>query len=138
MRRHPALVLASIACFWALCAVAGVGTRSAVAQPSPYGVGDERAVPETQQPRNTGANPEAVPWAKPPAEGSNMRAPQMLDSRPSGFWTSNRPSRGGAYRWRIMAAGGVVLAITMFFVLRLLIRVSRGHGRIPAATAVRR
>jgi len=62
----------------------------------------------------------------------------MLDSRPSGFWTSNRPARGGAYRWRIMAVGGVVLAITMFFVLRLLIRTSRGHGRIPAATAVRR
>jgi hypothetical protein len=131
---RPALVaLAAAAVVLALSA--GVAS----AQPSPYGVGDERAVPASETaPRNTGTNPEAVPWAKPPEDGSSMRAPQMLDSRPSGFWTSNRPARGGAYRWRIMAAGGVVLAITMFFVLRLLIRTSRGTGHIPAATTVRR
>ena len=121
---RPALVVTAVIAFGALCVGAG---SVAVAQPSPYGIGDERAAPatDTAEPRNTGANPEAVPWAKPPEEGSNMRAPQMLDSRPSGFWTSNRPARGGAYRWRIMAAGGLVLAITMFFVLRLLIRTAR-------------
>lgn len=119
MRRPAlvALVLVALSC--------GV----AVAQPSPYGMGDERAVPA--EPRNTGANPEAVPWAKPPDDGSQMRAPQMLDSRPSGFWTSNRPAKGSPYRWRIMAAGGVVLAITMFFVLRLLVRTARS-GRAAA------
>ncbi|MBZ0236849.1 MAG: hypothetical protein K8M05_31260 [Deltaproteobacteria bacterium] len=127
--RRPALVV--------IVAVA-LSCGVAVAQPSPYGIGDERAVSGAEPaPRNTGANPEAVPWAKPPEDGSNMRAPQMLDSRPSGFWTSNRPARGGAYRWRIMAAGGVVLAITMFFVLRLLIRVARAD-RPPTATALDR
>jgi hypothetical protein len=117
--RRPALVVIAMLASGAL--TAGV----AVAQPSPYGIGDEHAAPADPAPRNTGANPEAVPWAKPPEDGSSMRAPQMLDSRPSGFWTSNRPARGGAYRWRIMAAGGLVLAITMFFVLRLLVRTSR-------------
>ena len=127
--RLPALVVLAVLTSWG-----GV----AVAQPTPYGIGDERAVPATEAPpRNTGANPEAVPWAKPPEDGSSMRAPQMLDSRPSGFWTSNRPARGGAYRWRIMAVAGVVLAVTVFFVLRLLIRTSRS-GRLPTATAVRR
>jgi hypothetical protein len=130
MRRPALVVMTTVLASLALCAgVAG-------AQPSPYGVGDERAVPADTQPRNTGAAPEAVPWAKPPEDGSAMRAPQMLDSRPSGFWTSNRPARGGAYRWRIMAAGGAVLAITMFFVLRLLIRTAR--DRQPARAIVHR
>lgn len=120
--RCPALVVLA-----ALALSAGVAS----AQPSPYGVGDEHAAP-----RNTSSNPEAVPWAKPPDNGSAMRQPQMLDSRPSGFWTSNRPARGGAYRWRIMAAGGVVLAITMFFVLRLLFRTAR--ERQPARAVVHR
>ena len=120
--RRPTLVLVATLAFAALCA------GSAVAQPSPYGIGDERAAPAAETPpRNTSSNPVATPWAKPPEEGSHMRAPQMLDSRPSGFWTSNRPARGGAYRWRIMAAGGVVLAITMFFVLRLLVRAARSN-----------
>ncbi|HUQ02865.1 MAG TPA: hypothetical protein VM261_10240 [Kofleriaceae bacterium] len=136
MRRPALVVIATATIAVALFAGAGAGTASA--QPSPYGVGDERATPAPAEthPRNTGAAPEAVPWAKPPEDGSAMRAPQMLDSRPSGFWTSNRPARGGAYRWRIMAAGGLVLAVTMFFVLRLLIRTSR--DRQPARAIVHR
>jgi len=38
---------------------------------------------------------------------------------PSGFWTNPRPAKGGAYRWRMMAIGGVVLAVTVFMVIRL-------------------
>jgi hypothetical protein len=110
--RRPALILVML--------VLGIATASVSAQPSPYGIGDERA-----QPRNTGSNPVATPWAKPPAEGHAMREPQQLSNRPSGFWTSNRPAVGGAYRWRMMGVGLLVLAITMFFVLRLLIRTSR-------------
>jgi hypothetical protein len=128
--RRPALVLVM------LVIIAG-GVATAWAQPSPYGIGDERAVPETNQPANTGANPVAVPWAKPPAEGHAMREPQQLAYRPSGFWTSNRPAVGGAYRWRMMGVGVLVLAITVFFVLRLLVRTSRA-GRLPTATAVKR
>jgi hypothetical protein len=107
--------------------VGSIATASA--QPSPYGIGDERAAPAAgEQPPNTGANPVAVPWAKPPAEGHAMREPQQLSNRPSGFWTSNRPAVGGAYRWRMMGVGVLVLGITMFFVLRLLLRTSRTNA----------
>jgi hypothetical protein len=39
---------------------------------------------------------------------------------PSGFWTNPRPAKGGAYRWRMMAIGGVVLLITGYAVWRLI------------------
>jgi hypothetical protein len=37
------------------------------------------------------------------------RKVEVLTHRPSGFWTSNRPAVGGAYRWRLLGIG-VVLA----------------------------
>lgn len=37
------------------------------------------------------------------------RKVEVLKHRPSGFWTSNRPATGGAYRWRLLGIG-VVLA----------------------------
>jgi hypothetical protein len=37
---------------------------------------------------------------------------EILFNRPSGFWTSNRPAEGGAYRWRLLAIGGGVAALT--------------------------
>jgi len=132
--RRPALLVVVVAALALTLSLGGVGLGGvATAQPSPYGAGDERAVPATSdtQPRNTGANPQPMPWARPPEDGSNMRMPQQLDSRPSGFWTSNRPARGGAYRWRMMAVGAGVLALTMFFVLRLLLKTAR------ASTAAR-
>ena len=30
---------------------------------------------------------------------------EVLTNRPSGFWTSNRPAVGGAYRYRLMLIG---------------------------------
>ncbi len=110
-----------------------VGTTVAVAQPSPYGAGDERAAPAVAPPSAYDPTP-VMPWAQPPADGSKMRAPVALSNRPSGFWTSNRPATHGAYRWRIMAVAGVVLAVTMFFVLRLLVRASRAQ-KLPVAVA---
>jgi hypothetical protein len=38
---------------------------------------------------------------------------------PSGFWTNPRPAKGGAYRWRMMAVGGVLLVGTGYLMLRL-------------------
>ena len=122
MRRPALLVIAALALL----------TGSAAAQPSPYGIGDEHAAPT-----NTGANPVPAPWAKPPADGSHNRMPQQLNERPSGFWTSNRPAVGGAYRWRMMGVGVLVLGITMFFVLRLLIRTSRTSRTSRASGAAR-
>ena len=41
---------------------------------------------------------------------------------PSGFWTNPRPAKGGAYRWRMMAIGGVLLLITGYGTWRLVKR----------------
>ena len=44
--------------------------------------------------------------AQPP---TTSRPVEILRHKPSGFWTSNRPAQGGAYRWRLLGIG-VVLA----------------------------
>jgi len=66
----------------------------------------------------------SMPWAQDPEPGSHMRKPEVRSGRPSGFWTSTRPAKGGAYRWRILGVGAAVLAVTVFFVVRLLRRAS--------------
>jgi hypothetical protein len=43
--------------------------------------------------------------------------------RSSGMWTSRRPAEGGAYRWRIMAVGVGVLALSGLLLLRFIRRV---------------
>ncbi|MCL4228441.1 MAG: hypothetical protein KJZ91_28595 [Myxococcales bacterium] len=132
--RRPALALAATAALTVALAI-GAGPSPVAAQPSPYGIGDERAAPPAAQPAQPAAAG-AMPWSQPPAEHSSARAPEQLSGRPSGFWTSTRPARGGAYRWRIMAAGGAVLAVTVFFVARLLLRTRReprATGAAPAA-----
>ena len=47
---------------------------------------------------------------------------EIIYPRPSGFWTSNRPAVGGAYRWRLLGIGVVILAITGYGMLRLVKR----------------
>ena len=41
----------------------------------------------------------------------HMREPEILHAKPSGFWTSNRPAVGGAYRYRMMGVGIGIAAI---------------------------
>lgn len=41
----------------------------------------------------------------------HMREPEILHAKPSGFWTSNRPAVGGAYRYRMMLIGIGIAAI---------------------------
>ena len=56
-----------------------------------------------------------VASGEPPRHGEH----EILIHRPSGFWTSNQPAPPGQqYQWRLRAIGGVVLAITAFFVVR--------------------
>jgi hypothetical protein len=43
--------------------------------------------------------------AEPPM---TTRKVEVLQHRPSGFWTSNRPATGGAYRWRLLGIGFVL------------------------------
>jgi len=55
-------------------------------------------------------------------EGSAQpREREILTQRPSGFWTSNRPAQGGAYRWRLLGIGTVLaggMGILILHVLR--------------------
>ncbi len=54
--------------------------------------------------------------AAPPTE---ERPHEILSDRPSGFWTSNRPAVGGAYKYRLLAIGVVVAGLTGFLMIRL-------------------
>ena len=53
---------------------------------------------------------------------------EIIYNRPSGFWTSNRPAVGGAYKYRLMLVGVGVLAITAFFMVRLIRNARRPGG----------
>jgi hypothetical protein len=44
---------------------------------------------------------------------------EIIYTRPSGFWTSNAPAVGGAYKWRLLGLGVIVAAITGYGMLRL-------------------
>jgi hypothetical protein len=44
---------------------------------------------------------------------------EYLVNRPSGFWTSNRPAVGGAYRYRLLGIGVVVATGMGVFAWRL-------------------
>ena len=47
---------------------------------------------------------------------------EILSDRPSGFWTSNRPAEGGAYRWRLLGIGVALIGVTGFAILRVIKR----------------
>ena len=67
-----------------------------------------------------------------PAEAAEMHKPEVLSAKPSGFWTSNRPAVGGAYRYRLMGIGAIVLLITIGLTFLGLRRV--GRRRAAAAS----
>jgi hypothetical protein len=46
-------------------------------------------------------------------------------SKPSGFWGSGQPAKGGAYRWRLLGVGVALLGVTGFGMLRLVKRASK-------------
>jgi len=49
--------------------------------------------------------------------------------RPSGFWTSPHPAKGGAYRYRMMGIGIGLLAITGYVMWRLVKKASAERAR---------
>lgn len=53
------------------------------------------------------------------AEPRKTREREILRERTSGFWTSNRPAQGGAYRWRMLAIGGGLVVVTGLLMLRV-------------------
>lgn len=54
---------------------------------------------------------------------------EIIYTKPSGFWTSNRPAVGGAYRWRLLGVGGVILGITALGVMRLVKKANAERAR---------
>lgn len=50
------------------------------------------------------------------------RKVEVLQHKPSGFWTSNRPATNGAYRYRLLGIGLVLLAGTGLIMLRMVRR----------------
>lgn len=51
--------------------------------------------------------------------------------RPSGFWTSTRPAKGGSYRYRMLGVG-IVFALGAGFLIRRVIK--RANAERAAAT----
>jgi len=66
----------------------------------------------------------ALAGAAAPARAEPPTTHEVLSERPSGFWTSNRPAVGGAYRWRLLGLGVVIAALTGYGMLRLVKRAS--------------
>lgn len=64
----------------------------------------------------------ALAVAAPPAGAEPPNTHEILYTRPSGFWTSNRPAVGGAYRWRLLGIGAVIAGLTGYGMLRLIRR----------------
>ena len=50
---------------------------------------------------------------------------ENISSRPSGFWTSRRPAKGGAYRYRLLGIGVVLVIATLLFMIRVVRRYER-------------
>ena len=48
------------------------------------------------------------------------REREVLRERPSGFWTSNKPAKGGAYRWRMLGIGVALAGVMGIVVLRVM------------------
>jgi len=48
------------------------------------------------------------------------REHEVLRERPSGFWTSNRPAQGGAYKWRLLGIGVAIAGAMGIVVLRVM------------------
>ena len=60
----------------------------------------------------------AVAVAQP--QPKKQRQHEVLRERPSGFWTSNKPAVGGAYRWRLLGLGIAITGIMGIVVLRVM------------------
>jgi hypothetical protein len=56
---------------------------------------------------------------------------EVLTDRPSGFWTSNRPAVGGAYRYRLLLLGCAIALTTGWLTWRLIKRANAARAAAP-------
>lgn len=88
-----------------------LGPAVAVAQPAPG------SVPEPQAQGAEQDDPAAIGMADEAAAAGAPAAIDMTPRKPSGFWTSSQPARGGAYRYRLLLIGlGVMLGTAVIMV----------------------
>lgn len=66
----------------------------------------------------------AIAFAAPAARAEPPTTHEIISNRPSGFWTSNRPAVGGAYRYRLLLIGVAVAGLTGLLTWRLVKRAS--------------
>lgn len=71
----------------------------------------------------------ALAFAAPAFAAPPPPRPQLTE-KPSGFWTSTRPARGGAYRYRMLGIGVALAAITGLVTFRV---IRRYGARAPQA-----
>jgi hypothetical protein len=71
--------------------------------------------------------PDRGPMTTEPVEDVS-RPHEILSDRPSGFWTSNRPAVGGAYKYRLLEIGCAVALLTGWLTWRL-VKSAKGPPR---------
>jgi hypothetical protein len=64
----------------------------------------------------------ALVIASPPASAEPPTTHEVIYTRPSGFWTSNRPAEHGSYRWRLLGIGVALVGLTGYMMLRMVKR----------------
>ena len=62
-------------------------------------------------------------WAEPP------QTHEILTNRPSGFWTSNAPAVGDAYRYRLLGLGVAIAGVMGILIMRLVKRANADRGQ---------
>lgn len=121
----------------ALMLASPAGAQPAAA-PAPGGGGepvmelrpDPAAGPAADAPTGPAAQSGSLtPAGETAAPPRGPRRPQLV-GKPSGFWTSPVPSRGGAYRYRMLGIGIALAALTGLITMRVL---RRHGGRVPDA-----
>jgi len=76
----------------------------------------------------------ALGAATPVASAEPPTTHEVLENRPSGFWTSNRPAVGGAYRWRLLGLGTAIALGTGLLVWRMIKRANAARAAsLPTA-----
>ena len=55
---------------------------------------------------------------------------EIIYTRPSGFWTSNRPAENGSYRYRLLGIGLVIASVMGLVMIRMI----RKANATPRAT----
>jgi hypothetical protein len=80
----------------------------------------------------------ALGVAAPVASAEPPTTHQMLSDRPSGFWTSNRPAVGGAYRYRLLGLGCAIALGTGLLTWRLIKRANAARAQMPRARSLER